>query len=34
MIVVIGATGFIGCYTVERLIKAGKKVFATGRNEK
>lgn len=33
MIVVIGATGFIGMYTVDELIKAGKDVVATGRNE-
>lgn len=33
MIVVIGATGFIGMYTVERLISSGKSVLATGRNE-
>lgn len=34
MVIVIGATGFIGMYTVEALIKNGKKVLATGRNEK
>lgn len=34
MVVVIGATGFIGMYTVEQLIKSGKKVIATGRNTK
>lgn len=34
MIIVIGATGFIGMYTVDALIKSGKKVLATGRNEK
>lgn len=34
MIIVIGATGFVGMYTVERLIAAGKQVLATGRNEK
>ena len=34
MVIVIGATGFIGMYTVEALIKAGKEVLATGRNEK
>ena len=33
MVVVIGATGFIGMYTVEALIKSGKKVLATGRNK-
>lgn len=32
MIVVIGATGFIGMYTVEQLIGSGKQVIATGRN--
>lgn len=32
MVIVIGATGFIGMYTVEAFIKAGKKVVATGRN--
>ena len=34
MIVVFGATGFIGMYTVEAFIKAGKKVIATGRSER
>lgn len=34
MIIVIGATGFIGVYTVEHLLDAGKSVIATGRNEK
>lgn len=34
MIIVIGATGFVGMYTVEHLIASGKKVLATGRNEK
>lgn len=33
MIIVIGATGFIGMYTVEYLLAQGKKVLATGRNE-
>lgn len=33
MIIITGATGFIGMYTVERLLKAGKEVVATGRNE-
>lgn len=33
MVIVIGATGFIGLYTVEKLIKDGKKVIATGRNK-
>lgn len=32
MILVIGATGFIGMYTVEHLLKQGEKVIATGRN--
>lgn len=32
MILVIGATGFIGMYTVERLLSEGKQVLATGRN--
>lgn len=34
MIIVMGASGFIGMYTVERLIADGKQVLATGRNEK
>ena len=34
MVIVIGASGFIGMYTVERLIQDGKKVLATGRNGK
>ena len=34
MIAVIGATGFIGMYTVEALLARGKKVIATGRNDK
>lgn len=34
MIIVIGATGFVGMYTVEHLIDSGKKVIATGRNRK
>lgn len=33
MIIVIGATGFIGLYTVERLIEEGYNVIATGRNK-
>lgn len=33
MVVVIGATGFIGLYTVEKLLKEGFKVVATGRNK-
>ncbi len=32
MVIVIGATGFIGMYTVEALLQRGKKVLATGRN--
>lgn len=34
MIIVIGASGFIGMYTVEQLIKDGKQVLATGRNDR
>lgn len=34
MIVVIGATGFVGMYTVEKLLAEGEKVIATGRNKK
>ena len=34
MIVVFGATGFIGVYTVKALIEAGKNVTATGRNKR
>lgn len=33
MVVIIGATGFIGMYTVERFLKEGYEVLATGRNE-
>lgn len=33
MVIVFGATGFIGTYTVEALRNAGKEVIATGRNE-
>lgn len=33
MVVIIGATGFIGMYTTEAFIKAGKKVVAAGRNK-
>lgn len=32
MIIIIGATGFIGLYTVEAFLRAGKTVIATGRN--
>lgn len=34
MVIVIGATGFIGLYTVEKLISDGYEVIGTGRNEK
>lgn len=34
MIIVIGASGFIGMYTVEQLLQDGKQVLATGRNER
>lgn len=34
MVIVIGATGFIGMYTVERLQSDGYEVLATGRNPK
>jgi UDP-glucose 4-epimerase len=34
MVIVIGATGFIGTYTVEALVKDGQQVIATGRNRK
>lgn len=34
MIVVIGASGFIGTYLVDDLVRSGRDVFATGRNEK
>ena len=33
MVVVIGATGFIGMYTVGAFLKSGKEVVATGRNK-
>ncbi len=32
MVIIIGATGFIGMYTVEKFIKENKRVIATGRN--
>jgi len=32
MIVIIGATGFIGMYTVDKFLEEGFEVFATGRN--
>ncbi len=34
MIIVMGATGFVGMYTVEKLISEGERVIATGRNKK
>jgi len=33
MVIVIGATGFIGLYTVEKLLAEGYEVLATGRNK-
>ena len=33
MVIVFGATGFIGMYTVEELVRSGEQVVATGRNE-
>ena len=33
MVIVIGATGFIGMYTVDYLLSQGKQVVATGRNK-
>lgn len=33
MVIVIGATGFIGIYTVEKLLTEGYEVLATGRNQ-
>ena len=33
MILIIGATGFIGMYTTEAFLKAGYKVIGTGRNK-
>ncbi len=33
MVVIIGATGFIGMYTVEKFLKEGYEVVATGRNK-
>lgn len=32
MVLIIGATGFIGMYTTQAFLKAGKQVIATGRN--
>lgn len=34
MIIVTGATGFVGRYLVDHLVKAGEKVVATGRTRK
>lgn len=34
MIIIIGATGFIGMYTAEAFLKKSYQVLATGRNEK
>lgn len=34
MYIIIGATGFIGLYTIERLVGDGFEVIGTGRNEK
>lgn len=33
MVIIIGATGFIGMYTVDRFLEEGYEVLATGRNE-
>ena len=33
MVLIIGATGFIGMYTTQAFLKAGKQVIATGRNK-
>ncbi len=33
MVIVIGATGFIGMYTVEALLQEGKQVIAAGRSQ-
>lgn len=33
MVIVIGATGFIGMYTVDELVRSGRQVVATGRND-
>lgn len=33
MVIIIGATGFIGMYTTERFLQEGYQVFATGRNK-
>ena len=34
MIVITGATGFVGRYLVDHLVKAGEKVIAAGRTRK
>ena len=34
MVVILGATGFVGMYTAEYFLKQGKQVLATGRNRK
>lgn len=34
MVIILGATGFVGMYTVEYFLKQGKRVLATGRNLK
>ena len=34
MVIIIGATGFIGHYTTKYFREKGAKVLATGRNEK
>lgn len=34
MYIIIGATGFIGLYTIERFVADGYEVIGTGRNEK
>lgn len=33
MVIVLGGTGFVGMYTVDELVKHGKRVVATGRNK-
>ena len=32
MVVILGATGFVGMYTAEYFLKQGKQVLATGRS--
>jgi UDP-glucose 4-epimerase len=34
MIIVTGATGFVGRYLIDHLVKAGEKVVAAGRTRK